>query len=170
MRIACSARIAAPAATVFACVDEPDHIVQWVGGAVEHTYLTARAPVSAVGQKFRQRLRQGRSIRVFHGEIIAWEPHEHFALRIPSPAYTSEAFFYIVSTSSDQCVVDYTLEIDLHARAARILGPMLYAPLWFFVRQQIGRLKSHAQVVQARAADTRAVDTQAPHAHEAIRT
>jgi hypothetical protein len=135
---------------VFTCVDEPDDIVKWVGGAVEHTYVTPRTTRTAVGQQFRQRLKQGRTIRVFHGEIIAWEPPTHFGLRIPSPAYTSEAHFRIAPDGPDHSILDYSIDVDLHTRLAKILGPLLRIPLGFFVRQQIGRLKAYAETLPAR--------------------
>jgi uncharacterized protein YndB with AHSA1/START domain len=57
----------AAAETVFACVDQPEHIAHWVEGAVEHTYLTDRNPADPVGQRFRQKLRMGKSIKEFDG-------------------------------------------------------------------------------------------------------
>ena len=35
-------KVNASAEAVFACIDAPEHIVKWVGGAVDHVYLTAR--------------------------------------------------------------------------------------------------------------------------------
>ena len=148
MLIRCSRTIDASAATVFACVDQPDHIVGWVGGAIEHAYLTDRCLTSAVGQRFRQRLRQGKGVRTFHGEIIAWEPATHFALRIPAPAYTSEAHFHIASNGPGASRVDYSIEVALHSLTARLLGPLLRLPLGVFVRTQIDRLKRYAETVE----------------------
>lgn len=145
MLLGCSAKIDAPTRTVFACVDEPQHIVRWVGGAVEHVYLTERSPATAVGQRFRQRLRQGRSIRTFDGEIIAWEPATHFGLRIPTPAYTSEAHFRISPSGADRSTVDYSIDVALHSPLAKILGPLLSIPLRLFVRRQIASLKAYAE-------------------------
>lgn len=147
MLLACSAMIAASPRTVFACIDEPDHIVRWVGGAVEHAYLTGRGPATAVGQRFRQRLRQGKTIRTFHGEIIAWEPMKHFGLRIPTPSYTSEAHFRIRAEDHDCSTIDYSIGIALHSTVAKMLGWSLRVPLGLFVRRQIASLKAYAESV-----------------------
>ena len=148
MLIRCSRTINASPAIVFACVDQPDHIVGWVGGVIEHAYLTERGSTSAVGQRFRQRLRQGRGVRTFHGEIIAWEPVTHFALRIPAPAYTSEAHFRISSDGPGVSRIDYSIEVALHSLSASVLGPLLRLPLNVFVRMQIDRLKRYAETVE----------------------
>ncbi len=148
MLLNCSATVDALPATVFDCVDAPHHIVGWVGGAVEHTYLSARGPQPPLGQRFRQRLRQGRTIRTFEGEIIAWEPVTHFGLRIPTAAYTTEAHFRIAALGADRSTIDYTIEIALTSRLAKILGPIIRLPLRLFVRKQIGSLKAYAETLQ----------------------
>lgn len=149
MLLRCKSTVNAAAETVFACVDEPEHIVQWVEGAVEHTYVSERNPANPVGQRFRQKLRMGKSIKEFEGEIINWEAPSHFGLRIPSPAYSSEAHFRISPVGPNRATVDYSIDVTLHKSIVRLLSPLLKMPLTFFVRKQIGRLKSYAEKVQA---------------------
>ena len=148
MLLRCTMKINAPAETVFACVDQPEHIVMWVEGAVEHVYLTERDPSNPVGQRFRQKLRMGKSVKEFFGEVIAWNAPSHFGLRIPSPAYSSEAHFRISPQGPKQSTVNYSIDITLHKAIARLLSPLMKVPLTFFVRKQIGRLKTYAEKVQ----------------------
>jgi uncharacterized protein YndB with AHSA1/START domain len=148
--LCCSTLVDASADTVFACVDDPEHIVQWVSGAVEHKYVTERNGDSRVGQRFRQRLKQGSGIREFDGEVIAWEPPTHFGLSIPSPAYSSEAHFRITPEGPIRSTVRYTIDVTLHSPVAKVLGPILRLPLGLFVKEQIRRLKVYAESLQAR--------------------
>ena len=106
MLLRCKMAMNASADTVFDCVDEPEHIVQWVEGALEHTYISDRNPANPVGQKFLQKLRMGKSVKDFYGEIIAWEASTHFGLHIPSPAYSSEAHFRITPNGPTRSTVD----------------------------------------------------------------
>lgn len=145
MLLRCNMAVNASAEAVFACVDQPEHIVQWVEGAVEHTYISDRNPANPVGQRFIQKLRMGRSIKEFQGKIIAWEAPTHFGLYIPSPAYSSEAHFRISPSGPNQCVVHYSIDVTLHKTLVRLISPLLRVPLTFFVRKQIGRLKAHAE-------------------------
>ena len=70
MLLRCKTDVDAAAETVFACVDEPEHIVKWVGGAVSHTYVTERDPTNPVGQRFLQKLRMGAL-----GQRLRWRGH-----------------------------------------------------------------------------------------------
>ena len=151
MQLNCSVTVDAPPATVFDCVDVPHHIVGWVGGAVEHTYLSDRGIGGPIGQRFRQRLRQGRTIRIFEGEIIAWERAAHFGLRIPTAAYTTEAHFRMAAVGARCSTLDYTIDIALTSRLAKTLGPIVRLPLRRFVRQQIAALKAYAETLPAHA-------------------
>jgi uncharacterized protein YndB with AHSA1/START domain len=149
MLLRCTKDVDAAAETVFACVDEPEHIVKWVGGAVSHTYVTERDPANPVGQRFLQKLRMGSSIKEFNGEVVAWGKPTHFALRIPTPAYSSEAHFRITPKGPTRSTVDYSIDVTLHTLTARVLGAALQFPLGFFVRNQIGQLKTYAEKLQA---------------------
>lgn len=145
MRITCTMDIDAPAERVFACVDEPDLILRWVEGAVSHRYTTERDAANPVGQRFVQRLRQGKDIKEFEGTIIAFERPTHFAFSIPSPAYSSIARFRITPRGADRSTVAYSIDVTLHTWPARIIGTLLRLPLGLFVRKQIGRLKRLAE-------------------------
>ena len=148
MLLRCKVLVNAPADTIFACIEQPEHIVQWVEGAVEHAYTSERDPANPVGQRFVQKLRMGKSIKEFHGRIIAWQYPTHFGLQIPAPAYSSEAHFRISPDGSARSTVDYSIDVTLHKPVARLLGPVLRMPLTFFVRKQIGRLKTYGEKVQ----------------------
>src|SRR5436305_15278778 len=128
MLLRCKMAVNASAHTVFACVDEPEHIVQWVEGAVAHTYMSDRNPANPVGQRFLQRLRMGKSVKEFHGEIIAWQYPTQFGLHIPSPAYSSEAHFRISPEGPTRSTVDYSLDVTLHKTIVRLVSPLLRLP------------------------------------------
>lgn len=150
MLLRCRTKVGASADTVFACVDMPEHIVKWVGGAVDHIYLTGRNPANPVGQKFLQKLKMGNSVRDFEGRIIAWEKPTHFGLHIPTPTYSSEAHFRITPEGPASSTVDYSIDVTLHTLPARAIGTVLRIPLGFFVKNQVGKLKTYAESLQAR--------------------
>jgi uncharacterized protein YndB with AHSA1/START domain len=155
MLLTCRTKVNASAETVFACVDEPEHIVKWVGGAVDHAYLTERDSTNPVGQRFLQKLKMGSSVRDFEGRIIAWEKPTHFGLHIPTRAYSSEAHFRITPEGPANSTVDYSIDVTLHTLTARAIGTLLRIPLGFFVRNQVGKLKSYAESLETRKAQGR---------------
>lgn len=145
MLIRCTMPIAAAAERVFACVDDPEKIVGWVEGALEHRYTTPRDPANPVGQRFIQKLQQGPKLREFEGTIIAFTYPTDFGVSIPSPAYSSLAHFRITPNGPQACTVNYSIDVTLHTWQARVMGFLLRIPLGFFVRKQIGRLKRYAE-------------------------
>lgn len=151
MRLTASVDIDAPADVVWSCIDEPDKIVRWVEGAVSHEYVGERDPDHPVGQRFRQELRQGPKVRSFEGTLTAFEPLRHFAFRIPSPAYSSEAHFHLTSQGDRRTRVDYAIDVTLHTTKAKIAAALLRLPLTFFVPKQMGRLKRLAESLVERA-------------------
>lgn len=151
MLLNCSITVEAPPATLFTCVDAPQHIVGWAGGAVKHTCLSERGPQASIGRRFWQKLRQRRTIRTFEGEIIAWEQASHFGLRIPAAAYMTKAYFRVSPLGAEQPTLDDKINIALEAPLAKVLGPIVKLPLCRFVRQQIGSLKAYAEALRVRA-------------------
>jgi hypothetical protein len=91
----------------------------------------------------------GNSVRDFEGRIVAWEKPTDFGLSIPTPAYSSEAHFRISPEGPARSTVDYSIDVTLHTLSARVIGTALRFPLRFFVQNQIGKLKSYAESVQA---------------------
>ncbi|MBS0448759.1 MAG: SRPBCC family protein [Proteobacteria bacterium] len=144
MRLTAAIDIAAPAEIVWRCIDEPEQIVRWVEGAVEHRYLGPRDPAHPVGQKFVQRLKQGSKVSVFEGTLIAFERLRHFAFVIPSPAYSSEAHFRLSAQGPERTHVDYAIDVTLHTGKAKIAAALLRVPLGFFVKKQMRRLEALA--------------------------
>ena len=151
MRLTAAIDIDAPTVIVWACIDEPDKIVRWVEGALEHRYLGPRDPAHPAGQKFVQRLAQGSKVTEFEGTLIAAEPLRHFAFRIPSPAYSSEAHFHLTDLGANRTHLDYAIDVTLHTVKARIGAALLRVPLAFFVRKQMRRLQALAQALHGAA-------------------
>jgi len=151
MRLTAKIDIDAAPETVWRCIDEPALILRWVEGALEHRYLDARDPARPVGQRFVQRLQQGKKVTEFTGMLIAFDRPRHFAFTIPSPAYSSEAHFRLSPLGPARTHVDYAIDVTLHTATAKFAGALLRLPLAFFVPKQMRRLKALAESVAGEA-------------------
>ena len=152
MRLTARIDIDAPPETVWRCIDEPALIVRWVEGALEHRYIDPRDPARPVGQRFVQRLQQGKKVTEFTGTLIAFDRPSHFAFTIPSPAYSSEAHFRLTPLGAGDTRVDYVIDVTLHTATAKLAAVLLRVPLAFFVPKQMRRLKALAESIQGGAA------------------
>lgn len=148
MRLTATVQIDKTQQEVWACIDEPEKIVGWVEGAIEHRYTSARGE-SAVGQTFHQKIMQGPKARDFDGTITVFEPYARFGFEIPSPAYSSKVLFRLTPAGVGRCQVDYSIDVTLHTWPARIIGTVLRVPLGGFVRKQMNRLKRYAETGHA---------------------
>jgi hypothetical protein len=153
MRLTTTIDINAPVEVVWACIEEPEKIMQWVEGAVEHRYLMPAVDGNRVGRQFEQKLKQGKDIVTFIGTITHCEEPQYFAFHIPSPAYSSDAQFRLTVLHSDLTQVFYAIDVELHTLKAKIIGFLLRLPLSFFVPKQLQRLKRLAESLVATDVD-----------------
>lgn len=152
MRLTARIDIDAPPETVWRCIDEPALIVRWVEGALDHRYIDPRDPAHPVGQRFVQRLKQGKKVTEFTGTLIEFDRLRHFAFTIPSPAYSSEAHFRLTPLDAARTHVDYVIDVTLHTAVAKLAAVLLRLPLSFFVPRQMRRLKTLAESIQGGSA------------------
>jgi Polyketide cyclase / dehydrase and lipid transport len=153
MRLTTTIDINAPAEVVWACIEEPEKILQWVEGTVGHRYLTPAEDGTRIGRQFEQKLKQGKDVVTFIGTITHCEEPQHFAFHIPSPAYSSDAHFRLSALRPDVTQVFYSIDVELHTLKAKIVGFLLRLPLTFFVPKQLQRLKQLAESLVAKDVD-----------------
>ena len=154
MRLTTTIDIHAPTEVVWACIEEPEKIMQWVEGCLNHRYLTPEENGTMVGRQFEQQLQQGKDTVTFIGTMTQYDPLQHFAFHIPSAAYSSDASFHLKSLKPDVTQVFYSIDVELHTLKAKIAGFFLRLPLTFFVPKQMRRLKQLAESLRANAGQT----------------
>ena len=74
--------IEAPIGRVFALVDDPQKIKLWMHGLEETVYRTPRSKANPVGTRFTQRIRRGRQVAEYDGEVTAYDKPRHLAVRM----------------------------------------------------------------------------------------
>ncbi len=168
MRLTATVDINAPAEIVWACVEEPDKIVQWVEGAVGHRYITPVENGVIVGSQFEQKLQQGKEIVTFIGTVTDCQQPQRFGFHIPSPAYSSDALFQLTPLSDETTQVDYSIDVELHTLKAKVAGFVLRLPLTFFVPKQMRRLKQLAESLTAAPETSQAISPEQTNVGETV--
>lgn len=73
--------IQAPAATIFECVVDDQLIPRWMEELESIEYLEPVDPErDPVGVQFRQKVREGFSLREYRGEVTVYEQDKHFGI------------------------------------------------------------------------------------------
>ena len=99
--------IEAPIGRVFALVDDPQKIKLWMHGLEETVYRTPRNKANPVGTRFTQRIRQGRQLAEYDGEVTAYDKPRHLAVRMGNEKFAFDVD-YRLSDLGGRTQLDYT--------------------------------------------------------------
>jgi uncharacterized protein YndB with AHSA1/START domain len=99
--------IDAPIERVFALVDDPEKVKLWMRGLQETVYKTKRNRQQPVGTRFTQRMKQGRRLAEYEGEVIAYEKPTHLALRIGTETFAFD-IDYRLTDLGGRTLLEYT--------------------------------------------------------------
>ena len=141
MLLRCKTKVNAAAETVFACVDEPEHIVKWVGGALSGINIsqseTRRTPwANGFSRSYGW---AGPSASSTERSSPGRSRH------ISAPAHSDRGLFErgalsdFASRGAERSIVDYSIDVTLHTLTARVLGTLLRVPLRILLRQKSDR-------------------------------
>ena len=136
--------IDAPIAKVFALVDDPERIKLWMKGLEETVYPTPPNRDDPVGTRFKQRIREGRRVAEYDGEVTAYEKPTHLAVRIGSEKFSFDVD-YRLSDLGGRTHLDYTAQGSTPGGLAAV-GNVLFS--WLAGRiagKQMKRLKKLAE-------------------------
>ena len=99
--------IEAPIGRVFALVDDPQKIKLWMHGLEETVYRTPRSKANPVGTRFTQRIRRGRQVAEYDGEVTAYDKPRHLAVRMGNEKFAFDVD-YRLRDLGDRTQLDYT--------------------------------------------------------------
>jgi len=116
--------------------------MRWAAG-VEAIDFTSGSPTRA-GSRFKQRIKEGRRVVEYDGEVLAADPPRHIAVQVGNPQF-SMVIHHRLSREGAATRVEQTVEMTPHGAVARIFG-FLFA--WFtkgISRKQLAKLKQVAE-------------------------
>jgi uncharacterized protein YndB with AHSA1/START domain len=139
-----SLEIEAPIGKVFPLVEDPERIKLWMKGLEETVYVTARNRENPVGTRFKQRIREGRRVAEYEGEVTAYEKPTHLAVRIGNEKFAFDVDYRLTDLGG-RTRLDYTAEGSTPGGLAAA-GNVVFG--WLagrIARKQMKRLKAIAE-------------------------
>jgi uncharacterized protein YndB with AHSA1/START domain len=136
--------IDAPIEQVFALLDDPQKIKLWMHGLEETVYKTKRNRQQPVGTRFTQRLKQGRRISEYDGEVTAYERPTHLALRISNDSFAFDVDYRLADLGG-RTRLEYTATGADPKGLARPAGAFFALVTRRISAKQMRRLKAVAE-------------------------
>lgn len=143
MRTFYRGEIDAPIERVFDLVERPDRRKQWMDG-LEETTLLADERAKTVGAVFRQRVRDGRGVSEYAGEVTAYEHPRHLGIRIGNPSFVMQVD-YRLTPIGPRTRLDYTTELVAGGALLRLVEQAFSWLTRRILHRQMRRLKTLAE-------------------------
>ena len=136
--------IVAPIGRVFAYLEDPEKGKLWRTGLLA-SERTKDVP-GGVGSTFVERIREGRRVVEYAGEVIAWAPPRELGVRVGNRHFSADAVYRLAPLGDSRTRLDYTCDTTIHSR---VIGLLLGWYIKAFSRRMLGRmmakLKEHAE-------------------------
>jgi uncharacterized protein YndB with AHSA1/START domain len=149
--------INAPVAKVFSLVDEEKNLKRWMDGLEETIFPEGYERAKTVGTKFKQRIKEGRRVNEYDGEVIAYEKPYHLAILIGNKHFTVQVD-YRFTADGLQTRLDYKSEMVRSNRFVRLMCKLFAGFTKRLLDKQMKKLKELAESTDE-AFQTRAMAT-----------
>ncbi len=136
--------IDAPVARVWEFLDDDEKLPIWMPQIVDISYPDGRNRDQPVGTRFRQKLKEGGSIREYQGEVTAYEPPHLLGVRLFEDNFAVDVT-YRLTADGDKTILDYRADVTLKTILGRIMGTLFSWMTRRLVRQLMGNLKRVAE-------------------------
>lgn len=133
----------APAAEVFQLITSDDKLKLWMTNHISNTYPKGMRP-ALIGTKFIQKVKEGGRKMVYNGEIIAWEPNRHFAVKMGNHAFTAEMHYRLQPKGDNATALSYSANVTYSGWFYKMLGKWFFKYMVKLWEEQLERLKQAA--------------------------
>jgi uncharacterized protein YndB with AHSA1/START domain len=144
MRTTCRLQIDAPAEKVFDFLRDPKKHPLWLRGVEETQFDPNVDPNNPLGARFKQRIRQGKQVNEYDGEVTAYAPPKHLAIRLFAPQF-EVAVDYRLTPEGGGTQLDYTADVICRSWLFRLVGRLFGFLMRGVVRKQLEKLKQLAE-------------------------
>ena len=146
MNITTTTDINSPPATVWTYLDDSEKIKQWMKG-VEEDVPTSEGP-TGVGSTFRMRIREGRQLADYDGEILVYDVNRHMRVRLVGGCMKEPmkmtVDYVLTPIDGDGTRLDYACTGEVGG-VWRLLAPVMKPIVKLQLRGFMRRLKSLAE-------------------------
>jgi uncharacterized protein YndB with AHSA1/START domain len=136
--------IQAPIERVFELIHDPEKHKLWLQGVEETRFVGTYDPANPVGAKFKQRIREGGSVKEYDGEITAFARPKHLGICL-SPPHFSVQVDYRLTPVDGGTRLDYSADLRSRHWFVRLMARLFRFFMRGILRKQMAKLKELAE-------------------------
>jgi carbon monoxide dehydrogenase subunit G len=121
MRYVYTLEITAPVEKVFDLIQDPQKHKLWLQGVEETRYVGDYDPERPVGARFVQKIREGRRVKDYDGEVTAFERPRHLGIRLYGKQFSVQVD-YRLAPQGRGTHLDYAADITCGHWIIRVMG------------------------------------------------
>jgi len=145
MKNTLSIEIEAPIQVVFDFIHDPQKHKLWLKELEETIYEPDYDPDHPLGSNFKQKIREGRHIKVYDGEVTAFKKPSHVGVRLSSKELTAQVDYKLESLKKKATRLDFTSELTFKRVALRAMATVSGPLLRGILQAQLNQLKQVAE-------------------------
>jgi uncharacterized protein YndB with AHSA1/START domain len=140
MKNICTIDIEAPIAKVFDFINDDTKHKLWLDGLVETIREPGYDRKHPVGSKFQQKIREGKKIEVYDGEVTVFERPKHLGARVHNKSLSVQADYRLKSVKKTTHV-EFTTEVTFHNVALKLVAGMSRSIMRAVLEKQLKTVK-----------------------------
>jgi uncharacterized protein YndB with AHSA1/START domain len=153
--------IAAPAARIWALIDEPANLPLWMPEVIETIYPDGPKTADARGTRFVQRVKDASGIKTYQGHVVAYEPGRHLALAMTETMVTISVGYRLTPQDAGTRL-DFTGDLKMNNPLFSMMALAAWPMTRAILNRQIADLKRVAETLPLPVAMARADEKPAP--------
>ena len=145
MELSCENIIDAPRNKVFTLITEPDNLKIWMTGVVETVFHAMPDNGSQVGRKFTQKIKEGGKISEYQGEVLAYDPGMHFAIRLGNKHYSMRVDYRLHELAPGKTKLNYLTTTESNSWFVKLMGKLFKGYTNKILKKHMANLKQLAE-------------------------
>ena len=140
MKNICTVDIDAPMTTVFDYINDASKHKLWLEGLEETIREPGYDPKNPLGSKFQQKIRDGKKVEVYDGEVTAFDRPKHLGARVYNKAFTVHIDYRLTKVKK-HTHLEFISEVTFHNLAYKMLAGLSRSIMRGILEKQMTTLK-----------------------------
>ena len=145
MKNICTVEIEAPITKVFDFINDASKHKLWLEGLEDTIREPGYDPKNPVGSKFQQKIRDGKKVEVYDGQVTAHDRPRHLGARVYNKAFSVQIDYQLTKVKK-HTHLEFISEVTFHNLAFKMIAGLSRSIMRTILEKQMKTLK---QLIEA---------------------